>query len=65
MVERTSKTPAPKLRIEISKDCWGSFSYFGFINDRQYTESFDTIEELIEAYNEFNDVNVVVKNNNI
>lgn len=53
------------LRIEISKDCWGSFSYFGFKNDRQYTESFDTIEELIEAYNEFNDVNVVVKNNNI
>ena len=43
-------------RIEIKKlrDCWGSESYFGYIDGKLYTEGYDTIEELKESYEEFN-----------
>ena len=42
------------LEIKELKDCWGSYSYFGFKDGKQYTEGFDTIEELKENYEEFN-----------
>lgn len=35
------------------KDCWGSNSYFGFKDGRQYTEGYDTIDDLVEQYEEF------------
>ena len=41
------------LEIKMLKDCWGSNSYFGFKDGRQYTEGYDTIEELLEQYEEF------------
>ena len=41
------------LEIKLLKDCWGSTSYFGFKDGKQYTEGYDTIEELKEQYLEF------------
>ena len=41
------------LEIKMLKDCWGSYSYFGFKDGRQYTGGYDTIEELVEQYEEF------------
>ena len=41
------------LEIKLLKDCWGSTSYFGFKDGNQYTEGYDTIEELQEQYLEF------------
>ena len=35
------------------KDCWGSESYFGFINGKQYTEGYDTVKELVEQNDNF------------
>ena len=45
-----------KLSIKYSSDCWGSHSYFGIADGRQYTEGYDTIEELKEDYPEFKNI---------
>ncbi|WP_368263516.1 hypothetical protein [Clostridium disporicum] len=47
------------LSIKLLKDCWGSHSYFGYKNGTQYTDGFNSLEELIENYPEFKDVEVV------
>lgn len=51
------------LEIKLLKDCWGSYSFFGYKDGRQYTEAYDTIEELIEDNNEFKGILVTIKNN--
>ena len=41
------------LEIKELKDCWGSTSYFGYKDGKQYPEAYDTIEEIKEQYEEF------------
>lgn len=50
------------LKINLVKDCWGSYSYVGLKDNRQYTEIFDTIEELKEQYPEYEGIKAVLKN---
>ena len=46
-----------KLEIKELKDCWGSTSYFGYKDGKQYTDACDTMEELKENYDIFYDKN--------
>ena len=41
------------LEIKKVKDCWGNYSFIGYKDGKQYTEAYDTIEELKEQYEEF------------
>lgn len=41
-------------KIKLLKDCWGSYSYFGYINNNCHTEGYDTLRELLEDYPAFN-----------
>ena len=36
------------LEIRKVKDCWGSYSFVGYLNGKAYTECYDTLEELRE-----------------
>ena len=45
-----------KLSIKYSRNCWGDRSYFGMVDGKQYTEGYDTIEELKEEYQEFESI---------
>ena len=47
------------LEIKELKDCWGSYSYFGYKDNKQYTEGYDTIEDLKEQYEEFKNVQIL------
>lgn len=51
------------LSIKLLQDCWGSESYFGYKDNKQYTESYDTIEELREENPEFENCVIQFKNN--
>ena len=44
------------LEIKKVKDCWGSYSFIGYKDGSQYTECYDTIEELQEQYLEFQEL---------
>lgn len=48
------------LEIKLLKDCWGTYSYFGYKDNKQYTEAYDTIAELKEQYLEFNKVSEII-----
>lgn len=53
-----------KLEIIKGMDCWGSISYFGYKNGKQYTEDHWSITDLIECYPEFKNAIVKFKGNN-
>lgn len=55
-----------KTKLEIIKgiDCWGSISYFGYKNGKQYTEDHWSVSDLIEQYPEFKESTVIFKGNN-
>lgn len=38
------------LEIKQSRDCWGCNSWFGYKDGKQYTDFFDTVSDLKEAY---------------
>ena len=43
------------MEIKKLKDCWGGSSYFGYVDGEQYTDGYDTIEDLNEEYEQFKD----------
>ena len=45
--------------IRFCKDCLGCHSYFGFKNDKQYTEAYDSLLELFEDYPEFLNTKII------
>ena len=47
--------------IKLVESCWGGKYYFGYINGRQYTEDFCSIDELIEKYPNFKKCSDAVK----
>lgn len=49
------------LEIKLLKDCWGSYSFFGYKDGRQLTEAYDTIEELIEDNGVFKHATITIK----
>jgi len=51
------------LEIKLLKDCWGSYSFFGYKDGQQYTEAYDTITDLIEGNEEFKTSTMAIKNN--
>lgn len=51
------------LEIKLLKDCWGSYSLFGYKNNKQLTEAYDTIEELQEDNQDFKNATMKIKNN--
>ena len=48
-----------KLDIKKVKNCWGSYSYMGYVNDKAYTECYDTVEKLQEQNDIFKDLEVI------
>ncbi len=50
-----------KLDIKKVRDCWGSTSYIGYKEGKQYTECHDTIEEIKEQYDIFSDLEIISK----
>ena len=44
------------LEIKKVKDCWGNYSFIGYKDGKQYTECYDTIEELQEQNEEFENI---------
>ncbi|WP_033056160.1 hypothetical protein, partial [Clostridium botulinum] len=53
-----------KLSIQLLKDCWGGYSYFGYKEGKQHTEAYDNITELKEDNTEFRSINTVLLKNN-
>lgn len=45
-------------------DCWGTVSYFGYKDGKQYTEDHWSVSDLIEHYPEFKNATVTFKGNN-
>lgn len=50
-----------KLDIKKVKDCWGGHSYVGYVNDKAYTECYDTVEELQEENDIFRNLEIISK----
>ena len=48
-----------KLEIKKVRDCFGSESYVGYKDGKQYTEMCDTIEEIKEDYDIFKDIEIL------
>ena len=42
-----------KMEIKYLVDCWGSYSFFGFKDGKQYTEAYDDLDDLVADYPEF------------
>ena len=46
-------------KIEVARDCWGSYSFFGSKDGEVITEAHDTLEDLIESHPDFNEAAAV------
>ena len=44
------------LEIKKVKDCWGNYSFIGYKDGKPYAECYDTIEELQEQNEEFENI---------
>lgn len=51
-----------KMQIKELNDCWGDSSYFGYMDNKQYTEGYYSPCELIEDNPQFKNANIIVKN---
>lgn len=50
-----------KLDIKKVKDCFGSYSYVGYVNDEAFTECYNTVAELQEQNDIFKDLEIISK----
>lgn len=48
--------------IRLIKSCWGDYGYTGYVDGKQYTEIYDTRNELLEDHEDFAKVDVILNN---
>lgn len=46
-------------KIEVARDCWGSYSFFGYKSGRCITEAHDMLEDLVNSHPDFNEAAAV------